>query len=359
MRLAAPLAVLLAACSQSSPQSSLTSSTPSKTPGVYAVMVKDFYVEGGPNYTVSLVGIDGRVAAASTLPRRTVGVQIGSLSTTTTTLYYLVGDSEIRFLRPDGYKGITKRIALGPNEVAAFAVSPDDRRVAVSVLDFTRYPVSSRLFVEDLHGSANHVELYPSRPVLEWPVGWHSGSLVMAVVLNVKLQNPSEGFLRGDSYYVADPQTGARVRVLCEGGHGGYPESPAGTICQQFPNASVLSWDGASRPVPLAGSCALVGPLSPRGVIATRFGPTSDGGCRAGEVVFQINANGTQDPRPLASKSSPEGWIDSNYLVLVADRPAGASSDAPLARSLVDVASGATARIQAPGFFAAALPGGL
>ena len=142
-------------------------------------MVKDFYVEGGPNYTVSLVGTDGRVAAASTLPRRTVGVQIGSLSTSATTLYYLVGDGEIRFLRPNGDKGITKHIALGPNEVAAFAVSPDDRRIAVSVLDFTRYPVSASLFVEDLNGSANHVELYPSRQVLEWPVGWHNGSVVM------------------------------------------------------------------------------------------------------------------------------------------------------------------------------------
>jgi hypothetical protein len=322
-------------------------------------MVKDFYVEGGPNYTVSLVGTDGRVAAASTLPRRTVGVQIGSLSTSATTLYYLVGDGEIRFLRPDGYKGVTKRIALSPHEVVAFAVSPDDRRIAVSVLDFTRYPVSARLFVEDLHGSANHVELYPSRQVLEWPVGWHNGSVVMAVMLNVKLQNPSEGFLRGDSYYVTDPQSGARIRVLCEGGYGGYPESPAGTVCQQFPNASVVSWDGASRPLPKVGLCAAVGPLSPAGVIATRTRSTPDGGCGAGEAVFRINADGTQDSRPVASYSWPEGWIDSNHLVVIPDTPLGAPPGYVSVRLVVDVTTGAPARIQAPGFFATTLPGGL
>jgi hypothetical protein len=353
MRLAAPLLVLVASCSQSTPTSS-PSDTPPPVPSVYAVMVKDFLGPGGPDYTVSLVGVDGRVVAESTVPRRTVAVPIRNLSASKTTLYHLAGDGEIRFLRPNGEKGITKRIALGANEVAAFAVSPDDSRIAVSVLDYTRYPVWTRVFVEDLHGSANHVELYASRPVLEWPVGWHNSNLVMAG-FNGRLQNPIFEFLGGDGYYVADGQSGARVRSLCEGGHPAFPESPAGTVCEQYPEAWVVSWDGASRPVPKDGSCTLDGPLSPAGVIATRISTTPDGGCGGGDVVFRINPNGAQDSRPLARKSWPEGWIDSNHLVVKADGPA----DTPPVRSVVNVTTGAAATFQAAGFFAAALPGGL
>jgi hypothetical protein len=210
MRFAAALVVLLAACSQSagvgSPNGSTASAArphASPTPaastgrsGAYAVMVKDFLVEGGPNYTVSIVATDGRVIAGSTVPKRTNGVQIGNLSTSRTTLYYLDGDSDIRFLRPDGEKGIATHITLAAKQVAAFAVSPDDRQIAVSVLDYTRYPVSTRLYVEDLIGGGNHVELFSSPTVLEWPAGWHNGSLVMAVGLNAHPQNAYEGVLR-------------------------------------------------------------------------------------------------------------------------------------------------------------------
>jgi len=320
-------------------------------------MVKDFLVEGGPNYTVSLVGIDGRVAAGSTVPRRSVALPVGNLSTSSTTLYHLSGDGEIRFLRPNGQNGVTKRITLGPREVAAFAVSPDDRRIAVSVLDFTRYPVSSRLFVEDLHGSANHVELYPWRPVYEWPAGWHNGHLVMAVALNAK-GNPYELFNRGDDYYLADAESGAIIRTVCALGWSGLPESPVGTVCNHSPDASVVSWDGASRPLPKIGICAVAGPLSPAGVMATRSSATPDGGCGAGDVVYRINADGTQDPRPLARNSTPEGWMDSNHLVVAADQPAGQSFSAG-ARSVVNVTTGAAVTIQAPGFFVGVLPGGL
>jgi hypothetical protein len=321
-------------------------------------MVKDFLVEGGPNYTVSIVATDGRVIAGSTVPKRTNGVQIGNLSTSRTTLYYLDGDSDIRFLRPDGEKGIATHITLAAKQVAAFAVSPDDRQIAVSVLDYTRYPVSTRLYVEDLIGGGNHVELFSSPTVLEWPAGWHNGSLVMAVGLNAHPQNAYEGFLRGHGYHVADAQSGNRLRSLCEAGDSYIPESPAGTVCNQYPRASVVSWDGASRPLPQAGLCAVQGPLSPAGVVATRIVNNTDGTCGGGPNVFLIKQDGSPDSRSLAQNSEPEGWIDATHLVVRADN-SPAAPDVQPAQSVVDTSTGAAAVIQATGFFAAALPGGL
>jgi hypothetical protein len=372
MRFVAALLLLVAACSQSPGVSTATPGAPAsaaraqaspasgtlapQVPSVYAVIVKDFLFDGGANYTVSLVATDGHVAAGSTVPKRTVaGVQIGNLSTSKTTLYYLDGDADIRFLRPDGAKGTATHIVLGPHQAAAFAVSPDDRRIAVSVLDYTRYPVSTRLYVEDLSGGGNHVELFSSPTVLEWPAGWHNGSIVMAIGRNSPPQNGGEWFERGYGYHIADAQTGVRLQSVCEGGDSFTPESPAGTVCLLGQNAAVVSWDGVSRPLPKDGLCPKWGPVSPAGVIASRSITLPDGGCTSGASIFLIAADGTQDhSRPLAPQSQPEGWMDGTHLVVIADNPPNSSP-----RSVLDVASGVVSAIQAPGFFAAALPGGL
>src|SRR5205807_6911088 len=39
---------------------------------------------------------------------------------------------------------------------------------------------SLRLYVQDLHGGANHVEIFSSQHAWVWPVGWHAGKLVLA-----------------------------------------------------------------------------------------------------------------------------------------------------------------------------------
>jgi hypothetical protein len=194
------IALLMAACSQpaaavatpttsSSPLATPTATSPtptaaspSPTPiptrnGAYAVVVKNFLVETGSTYTLSIVAPDGHVAASTTARKRTVPyVQVGNLSTSATTVYYLDGDADVRFLRPDRSTGLATHITLGSKQAAAFAVSPDNLRIAVSVLDYTRYPVSTRLYVEDLHGGTNHVQLFYSSNVMEWPIGWHAGA---------------------------------------------------------------------------------------------------------------------------------------------------------------------------------------
>lgn len=328
------------------------------------MVVNNFLTDGGSTYTVSIVAADGHLAASATARKRTVPrVQVGNLSTSATTVYYLDGDSDVRYLRPDGSSGLATRISLTAKHVAAFAVSPDDRRIAVSVLDFTRYPVGTRLYVEDLHGAGNHVELFSSRTVMEYPIGWHAGHLVMALGLNVQPQNYFDGFAQAHGYHVADAQSGKQLLSLCAGVDAYRPESPAGAECLRLPNAYLASWDGGTRAIAMApkpdatgGDCPLVGPLSPAGVIATSIVSVTQGGCSGGPGVILVTAVGGIGTQPVISNVGPVGWIDATHLVV--DASLGTGSSTP-GLSIVNVNTGASARIQAPGFFAASLPGGL
>src|SRR5260221_5664805 len=109
------IALLMAACSQPTsaavtptPSSSavatpistsptptaVTSPTPPTLSSAYAVVVKNFLNDPGPTYALSIVAPDGHVVAITSARQRTVAnVQVGNLSTSATTVYYLDGDS--------------------------------------------------------------------------------------------------------------------------------------------------------------------------------------------------------------------------------------------------------------------------
>jgi hypothetical protein len=330
--------------------------------GSYAVVVKDFLIDGGATYTLSIVATDGHVAASATARKRTVQyVQIGNLSTSATTLYYLDGDSVVRFLRPDRSTGIATHIALGSKQAAVFSVSPDDLRIAVSVLDYTRYPVSTRLYVENLLGGGNHIELFSSPTVMEWPAGWHLGHLVMALGIDSPPQNAWDGFERARGYHVVDAASGARLLSLCDSEDSIGLESRAGAVCESYPTGLVASWNGSTRALPNAtkqdltyGVCTLLGPMSPAGVVATATVSVSQGACTSGPAIFLVTAAGKVDPRTVARDAQPIGWTDSSHLVTQANTSA---ETPPL--SIVDVNRAASTPIKAAGFLGAMLPGGL
>jgi hypothetical protein len=259
---------------------------------------------------------------------------------------------------------LASHVVLARNQAAAFSVSPDDRRIAVSVLDFTAYPVSTRLYVEDLNGGGNHIELFFSATVMEWPAGWHAGHLVMALGLNAAPQNIYDGFAAARGYHIADAQTGQRLLSMCDGEITFGPESPAGAVCVTNTTASVVSWDGQSRLLPNAqkpdassGDCALQGPLSPAGVVATDIASVAQGGCTSGPTVFRVAASGTVNPAAVANNVAPVAWIDADHLII--DTNAFKNS-APPAFSIVTISTLAAAPVSGvSGFFAGALPGGL
>src|SRR5712692_2059057 len=145
-------------------------------------------IVGGPkNSSVSLVASDGAVlatAAVDLAPFR-MHTQMSWTSASRTRLYYLNGGSEVRFLAPDGTSGTVTRITIRASEQAGFAVSPDDLLIAVAILSYTPLPEATytgmRLYVEDLNKGGRHVDVFSSRTVVEFPIGWTGGRLILAV----------------------------------------------------------------------------------------------------------------------------------------------------------------------------------
>jgi hypothetical protein len=367
MRWAAPLLIVLAvSCGPGSGSSSHPSPTasptatagaspsptsgasPSATPTSAAlplgVVVKDFIIDGGTTYTVNLVGVDGRVAATAAGKKRSqpggILVQMPSVSESNSRLYYLDGDSSVMFLKPDGTTGVATTISVDAKSAAVFSVSPDDSRIAVAVITYP-YPATTRIYVEDLTGGGHHVDLFSSTSVLEWPVGWHQGHLVIAVGLNVAPQNAYDGFIYGFSgYHVADASTGTRIATICNGYIASVPPVPAGTVCAKYPDYLVSDWSGTTRPAPPDQGCG-GGALSPDGsMIADCQGSPA--------VVTLVVQGGTQIATQFSG--APVGWIDSTHVVLSA-----ANGDL----SMVDTRAFTKIPIQAQGFFGGTIPGAL
>ena len=107
-------------------------------------------------------------------------IELPYVSASSTALYMLAGDWTVWSLRlPDGKQAVATHLQVGANMEAAFAVSPDDSKIAVSVLDFNRSPVHVLLYTDNLGGGDQHV-IYESDSDYVWPVAWHSGLLVLA-----------------------------------------------------------------------------------------------------------------------------------------------------------------------------------
>lgn len=96
-------------------------------------------------------------------------------------LYYLVGESEVHSLAEGGAPQLVKRLPVGTLEHAGFAVSPDDRTIAVAIIDYSLTPHRLRVYTEDVADSAGHHELFTSTDRYEWPIAFLGDDLLMAV----------------------------------------------------------------------------------------------------------------------------------------------------------------------------------
>jgi len=253
--------LLLTACSVGAPPraATVTPSPNAATPKHGPAPSRSAFlaVVGGPkNSSVSLVASDGTVIATTAVdlaPFR-MHVLMSWTSATRTRLYYLNAGSEVRYLAPDGTTGTVTRIGLGATEQAGFAVSPDDASIAVAVFSYTLVsgpPAAAtysgmRLYVEDLHGGGHHVDIFSSTTVAEFPIGWTSGKLVIAVSAQSCCQAQPINPYDATSYHVADPATGKRLASLCDNSLGPEgPVEPAGAICfESATEPRYQHWDG-------------------------------------------------------------------------------------------------------------------
>jgi hypothetical protein len=320
------------------------SPSPAPVTTAYGVLVSSL---SSPTYTVSLVGIDGRVVASAqastpgtvTCANAAAALVPPPVSTSNSRVYYMDALGVVRYLAPNGDAGRATTLAIGPARRAMFAVSPDDQRIAVIVDDFDATGASTRLYVEDLNGG--HVsELFSETGAYTlWPTGWHGMSYLVLAKVPSCTQGGGPGCCAPQEFHVVDPNTAVRRYTVGDTAScilAGAP-SPAGVVCQAGDvQANVLSWTGATtRSFSTQGFTLAY--LSPNGNLVAIV--------PSGDTVIQ------ETSRTLAGMAAC-AWIDDNHVL------SGGSQN--LQPSVGDITNGNTVSVAAPpGICAGRLPGSL
>ncbi len=349
------------------PPPSPATGPPSGTPhaATDAVLVDLF--SGADAYKIALVGADGLVAARAQAAKRTEipdAVELPYVSTTRSRVYFLDGDRDIRYLRPDGTTGLATSVPGDRQVHAAFAVSPDDSRIAVALLDYSVNPVALSLYVEDV-GGANHAVIFRSTTHFVWPVAWRSGRLVVAYLgpntppfkskvylyTNRDLTNYPYGPnpYGGINFHVIDPTTAARLAVISGGGASGLL-SKAGTAVVQGHGVdwqgNYMDWNSPQD----YGSFSAAGSISPDGRMIAACCPQP---ASSGPLVIWFPGSQTRTVNVAVTSIDWVGWLDSSHLVTGFYQ---ASDGSP---SVVDLSSNRITAVDAHGIVAAILPSDL
>jgi len=296
-----------ATSSPTAPATTSTVASPAPITGAFAVLATPMSAD---TYTVAIVGIDGKVVASAQASSPT-SVTCGDasaavlplpISTSDDRAYYMDAQGVVRFLTVQGETGRATTVPVGGGRRSMFAVSPDDQRIAVIVSDFTSSGASIKLYVEDLNGGTNHIDIYSQSNAFSlWPMGWHGTDNL--VVGKIAACTQGGGPLSGWplELHVVDPATAVRRYTL------GGPTcvivgSPtlAGALCQDTTNADyrVISWTGGIlRTFPFANLARAY--LSPDGssIVVVGTGVTN---------IF---------PGGNAKQLEACGWIDSTHVI--------------------------------------------
>jgi len=186
----------------------------------------------------------GTVAAHAKLAPpsvHTCGQQTGAVlqppvSASDAKVYYRDGNTNIKFLTPEGQTGKVTTVPGSATKVSFFSVSPDDTQIAVLVEDLSpATTIKLSLYVEDLTGHTNHkviftntIPKYKNADTL-WPMGWHNGLLVLAVWPPCTFEPAG---LVPTAWHVANATTAVRVASIGKNNCvPSYWPSPAGVLC--------------------------------------------------------------------------------------------------------------------------------
>ncbi|HLQ16389.1 MAG TPA: hypothetical protein VK256_11115 [Candidatus Eisenbacteria bacterium] len=298
-------------------------------------------------YTVSLVGIDGRVVA-SAQANRPVDVSCANgavadvpmpLSTSNSRVYFMDDKGVVRFLAANGDAGRATTVPVGTStRRSSFTVSPDDQRIAVVVIDFTASGASTRLYVEDLNGGGNHRDTFSdSGPFTLWATGWHGTSNLVVAKVPACSQSGGAFCCGPQEFHVVDPMTAVRKATV-----GGPtcliagPPSAAGAVCETTTQANVLTWTaGAGSSFDIPGNTPAY--LSPDGQQVA--------------IVSTADPTTTLFPSKTTVAVVVCGWIDNSHLLT--------GGDTQRQPRVTDVSSGKVVPVAAKGECAGRIPGGL
>ena len=328
-------------------QPTATSGQPPPVTMPYGVLYSS---QAAGTYTVSIIGIDGKVAASadvSTPPitscaSSAAAVVAPPLSMSNSRVYFMDAQGVVHFLAPSGDTGRAASVpAPSASQRAMFAVSPDDSRIAVVVDNFTASGASTRLYVEDVNGGGNHLDLFSeSGSSSLWPIGWHgTNNLVLAVTPSCT-QGGGPFCCGPQELHVVDPASATRRFTI--GSKGGCvvagPPSAGGVVCENrpdFTSGSVLNWTAGT-----VRTLAFNGPAS------SYLSPD-------GSMVMFVDNTGTGFTLGAGSISGFFActWIDSTHVM-----SGGDSQHQP---RVAEITTQAMVPVPAQGDCAGRLPGGL
>jgi hypothetical protein len=271
---AAPLACLLLVVScGGSPSSAVTtpSARASATPagagalnGPYGLLIV--------GSTLKLIRPDASVAATAPITLQGLdcssahdGVNVQPPVSATNDQVYFRDGAKIRMITPPSGAVDVTTVPNSQSAVSFFSVSPDDQRIAVVVMDVSSATaINLRLYVEDLQGGGHHADIYSTSvnrskaATTLWPVGWHMGLLVLAVVRACTFEPVG---LYPSEWHVSSPTTAVRVTTIkgtnCELGNA---PSPAGVGCADA-NGVTTIYDWSNNVLAVAGPGSQFGGL--------------------------------------------------------------------------------------------------
>lgn len=335
-----------------------TAPTPAATPYApepFAVLVD--LTSSAQTYTISLVNVQGTVVSQVTdvrqrtplVTNRGTGVRLPYVSATSDSLYYMDGDSSLMSMRPGGQPVRVAELDIPSGSEGAFAVSPDNSEIAVTVLDFTTFPVRLTLYTDALAGGHKRV-IYQSTSNYVWPVAWHAGLLVLAHAYGPFEEDIAKAAPARDnpysaiSYHLVDPANADR-KVLMGGCTVSGALSPAGSACIQ---GGTIGWDGTvSDPWSTHdwGSISSAAALSPDGKWVAATPPTNPAVTAIYRPGGYISTYG--DGPGLHDWA---GWIDVNTIITGSE----GGTWQPQVSNVIQ--GGIVYPVAAHGFFAAVFP---
>jgi hypothetical protein len=337
---------------------------PSPLPTHALAVLVDLFA-GGNTYNLALVAVDGRVVARAHAAERSQVADASELpyvSTSSSRVYYLEGDRNVRYLKPDGSAGLATTVPGGPRVHATFAVTPDDARIAVALLDYSVSPVKLTLYVEDL-GGAHHSVIFTSTDHYVWPVAWHSGRLVVAYLgpgaapFKSKMYFYSNRDTRnypygpnpygGINFHVINPVTAAREAIISGGGASGLLSKAGTAVVQGDADDWSGNWINWNSPHDY-GSFSAAGSLSPNGLMIAACCPQP---ASSGQLVIWYKGDQTHIIGVNATSIDWAGWLDDSHLVT------GFYQSSDGTPSVVELGSDKVTPVDAHGIVAAILPG--
>ena len=369
IKAAAVLAVLIAACGggnngtnvanrSASPAATASSSAqPSATPAAsptslpvsppLGVLVGS---QAASTYTVTLVGVDGKIVASAeaTTPAVTSCGNVAAapfplpVSESNSRAYFMDAQGVVHYLAPNGATGTATSVpSATPSRRSTFAVSPDDRRIAVVVANYSTSTASTSLYVEDLNGGGNRLNLFSENGGRSlWAVGWHGTNNLIVAVVPSCTQGGGPFCCGMQELHVVDPATATRRFTLGTWASCPIagPPSPAGVVCvsgPSFTSGTYLNWTaGTVRTLVLNGPAAVF--VNPGGNMVAFADPTG--------TEFTIGA--ARIPEMDACT-----WIDDTHVM--------SGGDVQHQPRVADVVNGGITPVAAQGDCGGRLPGGL